>query len=90
VQGYDELRGDPQIRHNQVFREVPVGNRTATLVNHPLRYDGEVPPLRRLALRLGEDTRAVLSELGYRAAEIDDLIARRVVAAPPETAAGLR
>jgi crotonobetainyl-CoA:carnitine CoA-transferase CaiB-like acyl-CoA transferase len=49
-----------------------------------------VPPLRRLALRLGEDTRAVLFELGYPAAEIDDLIARRVVAAPPETAAGLR
>jgi crotonobetainyl-CoA:carnitine CoA-transferase CaiB-like acyl-CoA transferase len=90
VRGYDELRGDPQIRHNQVFREVPVGDRTATLVNHPLRYDGEVPPLRRLALRLGEDTRAVLSELGYPAAEIDDLIARRVIAAPPETAAGLR
>jgi crotonobetainyl-CoA:carnitine CoA-transferase CaiB-like acyl-CoA transferase len=87
VRGYDELRGDPQIRHNQVFREVAVGERTATLVNHPLRYDGEVPPLRRLALRLGEDTRAVLFELGYPAAEIDDLIARRVVAAPPDTAA---
>jgi crotonobetainyl-CoA:carnitine CoA-transferase CaiB-like acyl-CoA transferase len=90
VRGYDDLRGDPQIRYNQVFREVPVGERTATLVNHPLRYDGEVPPLRRLALRLGEDTRAVLSELGYRDAEIDDLIARRVVAAPPEPEAELR
>ena len=82
VHDYDELPDDPQIRHNQVFREVPVGGSTATLVNHPLRYDGEVPPLRRLALRLGEDTRAVLAELGYGAAEIDDLIARKVVAAP--------
>jgi crotonobetainyl-CoA:carnitine CoA-transferase CaiB-like acyl-CoA transferase len=90
VRGYDDLRGDPQIRYNQVFREVPIEDRTATLVNHPLRYDGEVPPLRRLALRLGEDTRAVLSELGYRDAEIDDLIARRVVAAPPEPEAELR
>ena len=82
VRDYDELPDDPQIRHNQVFRQVPVGERRATLVNHPLRYDGEVPPLRRLALRLGEDSRAVLAELGYGAAEIDDLIARRVVAAP--------
>jgi crotonobetainyl-CoA:carnitine CoA-transferase CaiB-like acyl-CoA transferase len=82
VRGYDELPDEPQIRHNQVFREVPVGAGAATLVNHPLRYDGEVPPLRRLALRLGEDTRAVLSELGYGAAEIDDLIARKAVAAP--------
>jgi len=61
---------------------------TATLVNHPLRYDGEVPPLRCLALRLGEDTRAVLSELGYGAAEIDELIARKVVAAPGEEKTG--
>jgi crotonobetainyl-CoA:carnitine CoA-transferase CaiB-like acyl-CoA transferase len=82
VRDYDELPDDPQIRHNQVFRELEVGGGKATLVNHPLRYDGEVPPLRRLALRLGEDTRAVLSELGYGAAEIEDLIARRVVAAP--------
>jgi crotonobetainyl-CoA:carnitine CoA-transferase CaiB-like acyl-CoA transferase len=87
VRDYDELPDDPQIRHNQVFRAVPVGAGSATLVNHPLRYDGEVPALRRLALRLGEDTRAVLSELGYGSAEIDDLIARRVVAAPPEQAA---
>ncbi len=85
VQSYDELPDDPQIRHNQVFREVPVGGGTATLVNHPLRYDGEVPALRHLALRLGEDTRAVLAELGYGAAEIDDLIARQVVAAPGPT-----
>ncbi len=82
VRDYDQLPDDPQIRHNQVFREVPVGQGRATLVNHPLRYDGLVPELRQLALRIGEDTRAVLGELGYGEAEIEDLIARRVVAAP--------
>jgi crotonobetainyl-CoA:carnitine CoA-transferase CaiB-like acyl-CoA transferase len=59
---------------------VPGG--TATLVNHPNRYDDEVPPLRRLALTLGEDTREVLGEVGYPAAEIEALVARGVVAAP--------
>ena len=86
VHAYDELRDDPQIRHNQMFRDVPVPGGTATLVNHPNRYDGEVPPLRRLALAIGEDTREVLGELGYGAAEIDDLLARGAVAAPSKEA----
>jgi crotonobetainyl-CoA:carnitine CoA-transferase CaiB-like acyl-CoA transferase len=85
VHEYDQLRDDPQIRHNQMFREVPVPGGTATLVNHPNRYDGEVPPLRRLALAIGEDTREVLGELGYAPAEIDDLVARGAIAAPART-----
>jgi crotonobetainyl-CoA:carnitine CoA-transferase CaiB-like acyl-CoA transferase len=88
VHAYDELRDDPQIRHNGMFRDVPVPGGTATLVSHPNRYDGEVPPLRRLALAIGEDTREVLGELGYAPAEIDDLVARVAIAAPSkETAA---
>ena len=86
VLAYDELRADPQIRHNGMFRDVPVPGGTATLVNHPNRYDGEVPPLRRLALAIGEDTREVLGELGYPPAEIDDLVARGAVAAPSKEA----
>jgi crotonobetainyl-CoA:carnitine CoA-transferase CaiB-like acyl-CoA transferase len=81
VHEYDDLRDDPQIRHNGMFREVAVPGGTATLVSHPNRYDGEVPPLRRLAIAIGEDTREVLGELGYRPAEIDDLVARGAIAA---------
>jgi crotonobetainyl-CoA:carnitine CoA-transferase CaiB-like acyl-CoA transferase len=84
---YDELRDDPQIRHNEIFQDVRVPGGTATLVNHPNRYDGEVPPLRRLALVIGEDTREVLGELGYARAEIDDLVARGVIAAPSKETA---
>lgn len=84
VHEYDDLRDDPQIRHNQVFREVAVPGGTATLVNHPNRYDGQVPPLRRLAIEIGEDTREVLGELGYARGEIDDLIASGAITAPPE------
>jgi crotonobetainyl-CoA:carnitine CoA-transferase CaiB-like acyl-CoA transferase len=82
VHEYDDLRGDPQIKHNQMFREVAVPGGSAALVNHPNRYDGEVPPLRRLALAIGEDTREVLAELGYTPVEIDDLLARGAIAAP--------
>jgi crotonobetainyl-CoA:carnitine CoA-transferase CaiB-like acyl-CoA transferase len=85
VHEYDDLRDDPQIRHNQVFREVPVPGGIATLVNHPNRYDGEVPPLRRLAIAIGEDTREVLGEIGYAPAEIDDLVARSAIVAAKGT-----
>ncbi len=86
VHEYGDLRDDPQIEHNQVFRDVPVPGGTATLVNHPNRYDGEVPPLRRLALAIGADTREVLGEIGYAPAEIDDLVARGAIVTAKERA----
>jgi crotonobetainyl-CoA:carnitine CoA-transferase CaiB-like acyl-CoA transferase len=73
VQDYEDLRTDPQLDANQVFREVAIGDETATLVNHPLRYDGEVPQLRHIALRCGEDGRKILTELGFDLSQIDDL-----------------
>jgi crotonobetainyl-CoA:carnitine CoA-transferase CaiB-like acyl-CoA transferase len=82
VHEYDDLPDDPQIRHNRVFREVEVRSGRATLVNHPNRYDGEVPELRRLAIEIGEHTREVLDELGYSAAEIDRLIEDNAVVVP--------
>jgi crotonobetainyl-CoA:carnitine CoA-transferase CaiB-like acyl-CoA transferase len=90
VQEYDDLPGDPQIRHNEVFREVEVRGGRAVLVNHPNRYDGKVPELRRLAIEIGEHTREVLGELGYSEAEIDALIEANAVVAParvPEASA---
>ena len=60
---------------------MPVRRGRAILVNHPNRYDGEVPPLRHLALEIGADSRAVLAELGYGGGEIEALLARGAVAA---------
>ena len=82
VQNYEDLKRDPQAIHNQVFREVPVGNQTATLVNHPLRYDGEVPELRHLAIEVGEDSRDILADLGYSPGETETLIDDKVIFAP--------
>jgi crotonobetainyl-CoA:carnitine CoA-transferase CaiB-like acyl-CoA transferase len=87
VNEYDDLPDDPQIRHNQVFREVPVKSGRAILVNHPNRYDGEVPPLRHLALEIGADSRALLGELGYGPDEIEALLAAGAIRAPAAEAA---
>lgn len=81
VQSYDDLREDPQAIHNEAFREVPVGNGTATLVNHPLRYDGTAPELTRLALSPGEHTAQILAELGWGPGEIAELAQRGVIPA---------
>lgn len=78
---YDELLADPQLSHANVFRQVKVRGRTIHLVNHPNRYDGEVPALRVLALEIGEHTREILTEMGYTADQIDQLVASRAVAA---------
>ncbi len=79
---------DPQIRHNAAFREVEVGSGRAILVNHPNRYDGETPPLRHLALKIGANTREILHELDYADAEIDRLLEGGGLHAPAREPAG--
>ena len=81
VLDYSELAEDAQAKHCQVFSEVEVKGGTATLVNHPIRYDGQVPGLRHLALEIGHDTREVLRDLGYSSEAIDDLVRRGAVRA---------
>ena len=84
VQDYDDLRTDPQVAANQVFREVPIGQSKATLVNHPLRYDGKTPELRHVALRCGEDGRDILEELGFNEDQVQEYFSNRVLYEEPE------
>jgi crotonobetainyl-CoA:carnitine CoA-transferase CaiB-like acyl-CoA transferase len=86
VQDYADLQADPQALHNEVFETIETGGLRFTLLNAAVRYDGKKLPTRRFALAAGADTHAILSDLGMDAARIDDLVARRVVAAPPERA----
>ncbi|CAM5199264.1 hypothetical protein CDEF62S_03604 [Castellaniella defragrans] len=65
-----------------MFEEIDAGSHQFTLLNPPVRYDGEKLPTRRFALAPGADSRAVLSELGFASERIDQLVARGVVAAP--------
>jgi crotonobetainyl-CoA:carnitine CoA-transferase CaiB-like acyl-CoA transferase len=85
VDDYDALRTNPQAVHNRVFQELPVNGATATLVNHPVRYDGEPPPPPSMSLAPGADTREILEQAGFSAAEFRDLVRNGVVATPEDT-----
>lgn len=82
VQDFDEVREDPQVVHNGALLEVPIGERTATLVNHPNRYDGKGAEVRVLATRIGEHSREVLGEIGYADSDIERYLAEKVIVAP--------
>lgn len=78
VDDLDDLLENPQLQHNQTFREVSINGETMTLLNHPLSYDGLVPDFRGFALKPGSDTRAVLEESGFSPAEVNNLLADKV------------
>ncbi|MFC5744264.1 CaiB/BaiF CoA transferase family protein [Actinomadura rugatobispora] len=80
VATYDDVRNDPQVAEEGLLMEMPVGDTHATVLNHPIRYDGRLPELRTPPPELGEHTRPALREAGFGDAEIDDLIASGVVA----------
>ena len=80
VQDYEDLIADPQLAHLGAFVTTDsIEGRQITMVAHPARYDGESPQIRLVPQPLGAQTRDILSELGYRAGEIDDLAERGVV-----------
>lgn len=82
VNDYDDVVADPQVVHNGSFMTVPsVTGAEVTLVNHPIRYDGEVADVRLPPQPLGAQTRDVLAELGYGEREIADLVERGIVIA---------
>jgi crotonobetainyl-CoA:carnitine CoA-transferase CaiB-like acyl-CoA transferase len=81
VQTYDDLRHDPQAIHNGVFETIPVRDQEATIVKHPLKYNGAVPPVRRLAPEIGEHSDEIMASLGFSPTEIEHLIAQGAIAA---------
>ncbi len=84
VQDYSDLRTDPQIAANQVLRETTIGDSKATLINHPLRYDGKVPELRHIATRCGQDGRDILNDIGFDESQIEAYFSNGVLYEEPE------
>lgn len=82
VQDYEAVAADPQMEANDIFRKVQVNGETATLVNHPLRYDGQVPELHTLSTEVGSHTAEILGEIGLTGSEAERLFAGGVVFGP--------
>jgi crotonobetainyl-CoA:carnitine CoA-transferase CaiB-like acyl-CoA transferase len=86
VNSYDDLARDPQAEALGAFREIDVLGERVTVVNHPIRYDGQIPEIREMGIRIGQHTRAILGELGFSSERIDGLIERKVVGSPADQA----
>lgn len=54
------------------------------MVGFPFKLNGTPQSIRRHPPRLGEHTREVLSELGFSAPEVDELLQRRIALALPD------
>ena len=80
VVDYDGLRQNPQVAHLAAFTEAPTAQGTPmVMLAHPVRYDGQTPPVRRTPPALGQHSREILTESGFKADQIDQLLASGVV-----------
>lgn len=80
---YDEVAADAQVNASSVFTDVPLRDgQTMRMVNGPLRVDGKPLEIRKIPYDVGQDTRDVLSEIGFSTSDIDTLVSNGVVAAP--------
>ncbi len=85
VRDYEDLRHDPQAQHLGVFDTVEVNGKAATLISHPLRYDGQRPGIRTMPLYPGADSVEIMEEMGIPRERRNRLIEQGVVgvAGPP-------
>jgi crotonobetainyl-CoA:carnitine CoA-transferase CaiB-like acyl-CoA transferase len=86
VEDYEDLAANPQAIHNKAFQKLPVNGTEATLVSHPVSYDGAVPGVRTFAMSAGADTHRVLEQAGFASTEITELLRNRVVFQPEASA----
>ena len=74
VQDLDDMRDDPQAAYAEIFKKIDVNGETATLINHPIRYDGAPPPFKRMPLEPGEHTHDIMAEIGFSDTETREFL----------------
>lgn len=80
VRDLADLNRDPHIAAVKLISEVEHPTEgTYNYVRDPVSYSASSTHIRHHAPRLGEHTRPILDDLGYDAAEVEDLIERSVV-----------
>lgn len=85
VQDYAAIAQDPQVAHMNALTTVPASEEGAaevTLVNHPLRYDGEGAEVRMPPQPVGAQTGEILAELGFTPDEMATFAAAGIVRLP--------
>jgi crotonobetainyl-CoA:carnitine CoA-transferase CaiB-like acyl-CoA transferase len=79
VRNIGEIVEEPHVKGRGILEEVDYPDAGKIVaVKTPIFFSGKPAPLRRRAPLLGENTREVLKELGYRDPEIEDLIQKKV------------
>ncbi len=80
VNEYEDVLKDPQVVWNKVVMEMehPVAGKVR-VTSHPVRYDGETLPVRKLPPNLGEHSVEVLKSCGYDREKIEKLIGDGVI-----------
>lgn len=86
VNDYESVMNDPQVCHNKNFISATSAQGTAmTLVNHPIRYDGEAAEMSIPPQPLGAQTLEILGELGLDQDTINELAADEIVLIDSDT-----
>ena len=80
VNDYAAVAEDPQVRHNNCLLTVEgsTGSKI-TLVNHPIRFDGQATEVRLPPQPIGAQTNEILQDLGYSQVEIEQLKQDKVI-----------